>query len=346
MVAAALTFLTPWGALVALVALVPLAALGVAWRRSERAARAVGLSPAPRRALAPAAAALAVAALAAGAACAQPALKTQRHLSIRTQSEILYVVDVSRSMLASRGPAAPTRLAAARSVVRRIHAATADVPSGLAGLTDRVLPYLFPTGDAADFGATLELSVRIEAPPPQQVSRNATSFAALAAVGRNGFFDRSARRRTCVVVTDGETRPYATGDVAGALAGERGCRLVVVRVGGAGDRVRGADGSPEAAYAPDPAAAADAQALASAAGGRAFAAASAGAAADAVRADAEVGPVGARVVQPASRALASWLAALALLSTGVFAAERLRVFRWRKNPSHAYAGRVVSRGVS
>jgi hypothetical protein len=345
MVGASLTFATPWGALVALVAIVPLAALIVAWRRAQHAARVVGLTPAPRRALGPAVAALALASLAAGAACAQPALRTQRHLSIRTQSEILYVVDVSRSMRGSRTAGGPTRLAAARAVVRRIHAATEDVPSGIAGLTDRVLPYIFPTADAADFAATLARSVQIEAPPPQQVSSNATSFGALVSVPKNGFFTRTAHRRTCVLVTDGESRSYSTSDVATALTRQGGCRLVVVRVGDARDRVFGSDGVPEAAYAPDPAAAAKVQALAAAAAGRAFTTASVGAAVGTVRADAEVGPHGLQVVQPARRALALWLGLVTLLSTGVFVAERLGVFRWRNYPSRAYAARSVRGGA-
>jgi hypothetical protein len=346
MIAAALTFATPWGALVALVAVLPLATLILAWRRAQRAARIVGLTPAPRRVLGRALAALALAAVAAGGACAQPALRTQRHLSIRTQSEILYVVDVSRSMRGSRAAGSPTRLAAARDVIRRIHASTADVPSGLAGLTDRVLPYVFPTPDAADFAAALARSVQIEAPPPQQVSSNATSFAALASVPKNGFFARTAHRRTCVLVTDGESRPYATAEVATELTGGGGCRLVVVRVGSSRDRVFGSDGVPEAAYAPDPAAAAKVQELADAAAGHAFTVSTTGAAAGAVRADAETGPRGQQVVQPARRALALWLALGALLSTCVFAAERLGVFRWRNYPSQAYAGRSVRGGTS
>ena len=64
MAAASLTFATPWGALVALVVVVPLAALTVAWRRAQHAARIVGLTPAPRRTLVGALATLALAAVA------------------------------------------------------------------------------------------------------------------------------------------------------------------------------------------------------------------------------------------------------------------------------------------
>ena len=107
----------------------------------------------------------------------------------------------------------------------------------------------------------------VEAPRPQQVSTNATTFARLASLGRDGFFDRGARTRTCVLVTDGQTRSYATGDVARSLAGPRGCRLLAVRVGDGRDRVFDADGTAEAGFAPDPAAAANVRQLAEATGG-------------------------------------------------------------------------------
>src|SRR4029077_12446380 len=89
----------------------------------------------------------------------------------------------------------------------------------------------------------------------QQVSTNATSFEALTSLARDGFFTRGAAQRTCVLVTDGESRSYSAADVVGALQGARGCRLLVVRVGGNDERVFGADGSPEAGDSADPAAA-------------------------------------------------------------------------------------------
>jgi hypothetical protein len=174
------------------------------------------------------------------------------------------------------------------------------------------------------FGETLKRSVTIESPPPQQVSSNATSFGALVSLARDGFFDASADRRTCVLVTDGETRSYSTGAVANALAGRHGCRLIVLRVGASGERVFGAGGTPEAAYAPDPAAAAKAQQLAEAAGGRAFGEADVGAAASAVRSAAEAGPVRRQPAQASTRSLAPWAAALALALTCALVAVRAR----------------------
>ena len=324
MLAAALTFLTPRGALVTLVALVPLAVLAVTARRAERVARLLRLDPAERRALVLPAVLAVLAFALLGVAAAQPALRTTHRQDVRTQSQIFFVVDVSRSMAGAQTLNGRTRLARARDVVARLHAAVPDVPSGLAGLTDRVLPYLFPTASTAAFNETLRRSVLVETPPPQEVNTNATTFAALSAIARDGFFQRSVQRRTCVLLTDAETRSYSTAPVAEALAGPRGCRLLVVRVGGVRDRVFGADGTPEAGYAPDPAALANAQQLASAAAGEPFDEGSLGAAASALRSAAEVGPVRPEAARATTDALARYAAGLALLLTVALVLVRLR----------------------
>ena len=320
-----MTFLTPAGALVALVALVPLAALALSVRRTERGASLLGLAPGGRRPLVlPAALTVCVCGCLAVAA-AQPALRTTHRQTVRTQSQVFFVVDVSRSMAAAPSLTAPTRLARARTVVARLRAAVGDVPSGLAGLTDRVLPYLFPTVSTVAFDETLGRSVRIESPPPQQVSTNATSFGALASLGRDGFFDRTARTRTCVLVSDGETRSYSAADAVRSL----GCRLIAVRVGGANEHVFGPDGSPEAGYVPDPAAGANMQQLAEAAGGRAFDARDLGPAGSALRRAADVGPVRREQARATTRALAPYAAGLALVLTAALLGLRIRRPRLR-----------------
>lgn len=327
MLAAGLTFLAPLGALVALAGIVPLAALGVSARRSERVARLLRLEPAGRRPLIVPAALAALAFVSLGVAAAQPALRTTNRQDVRTQSQIFFVVDVSRSMVASETLNGRTRLARARAVVARLHAAVPDVPSGLAGLTDRVLPYLFPTANTNAFDETLRRSVLVESPPPQQVSTNATSFAGLAALASDGFFQQSVQRRTCVLVTDAETRSYPTQSVAQALDGTHGCRVLVVRVGGSRDRVFGIDGTPEAGYAPDPAAAANARQLADATGGRAFGEGSLGAAASALRTVAAVGPVRREAARATTQALAPYAALVAGLLALALVLTRLRVRR-------------------
>lgn len=324
---ASLTFLTPRGGFLALVALAPVAVLAVSTLRIERITRALRLPRARRRAVVVPAALAAAACVLIGIAAAQPAWRsTQRH-PVRTESQIFFVVDVSRSMAAAGTPSGPTRLARARAVVVRLRNAVPAVPAGLAGLTDRILPYLFPTLDEQAFTATLARSVLIESPPPQQVSRNATSFDALASLARQGFFNRDAARRTCVLVTDGETRSYSAIGVVGALQGPRGCRLVVIRVGTAAERVFGADGSPEPGYAPDPAAADKTRSLAETAGGQSFSENDFSAAVAAVRRAADAGPLGRQRASATDHALAPYGAGIALAAVLALLGLRLRRVR-------------------
>jgi hypothetical protein len=202
-----------------------------------------------------------------------------------------------------------------------------------------VLPYLFPTADAATFEATLRQSVRVEAPPPQEVSHTATSFGSLSSLAGNGWFDRGARTRTCVLVTDGESRSYDVSAVAEAMTAVR-CRLVVVRVGSAADRVFGSDGVPEGGYAPDPAAAQEVRTLAQAAGGLSFDASNVASAARAVAHDAERGPTGHATRRIAEHALAPWLALAALALSLACALLRLSPGSLRRVTFSAYNRRV------
>lgn len=238
-----MTFLTPLGGLVALAAVLPLAALAFARRRAARAAAAVGL---PVRRRGRGRAVILVAACCAFAlAAAQPALRRDDRRQVRSDVQALFVVDVSRSMLAAAGPAGPTRLERARRLALELRATVPQVPTGLVGLTDRALPYLFPTLDPRAFASTLRDAVEIESPPPQQVARVVTSFDALAVLGTRGFFPAGLERRVCVVLTDGESVPFS--------APGGGCRLVVVQLWAPGERIY-RDGEPEARYRPDEAA--------------------------------------------------------------------------------------------
>ena len=328
-----LVLLTPLGALVALVAAVPLAALGIAAARGARAAELLGLGSA-RRLPAAGPAALAVGACALlGLAAAQPVNRTTETERARTRSQVFFVVDVSRSMLASPAPAAATRLGRAQRVVEQLRLGVPDVPSGIAGLTDRLLPYVFPTSSTAVFADTLRRSVAIEAPPPEQVGHVATSFDALASLATGGFFSPTATHRTCVLVTDGETRSYSGESVAGALSGPRGCRLLVVGVGRSGDRVYGTDGRPETSYRADSAAASNVRRLAEQTGGASFDQADLAAARAALRGFAEAGPVRKVGTQVRSRSLGPYAAALGVGLVLLLAVARMSPRLLRRPPS-------------
>jgi hypothetical protein len=320
-----------------LAAAVPVAAVILSAQHGRRVAALLGLEPASGR---PHRWVLALSALACallGLAAAQPALTTTNDRRARTESQVFFVVDVSRSMRAAATTGAQTRLARARDAVGRLRAAVPDVPAGLAGMTDRVLPYLFPTLDGATFADTLRASVTPESPPPQETATVATSLASLSGLATDGFFTDDAKRRTCVVATDGESAPFAAGEVARALDGRRGCRLLLLHVWDARDRVHGRDGRAEPQYRPDPASRATLERLAEVTGGKVFEEDDVAAAADALRSAAETGPTASRGTREDTIALAPYLAGIALVLVLIVVTGRLATGRLRS------ATRVSSR---
>jgi hypothetical protein len=285
-----MTLSTPLGLLVALAALLPLAALVRGQRLRARVRAELGFAATPRERVQPAAlvAALALLALAA----AQPAL-TGGHARVRTDAAVLFVVDTSRSMLAG------SRLDAARSRAIALRAAVPELPAGVATLTDRVLPDLLPTADADVFATTLRRAVRVDEPPPQELQPVVTTFEPLGTIPGAGYFAPSTHRRIVVLLTDGESEPYAAPPLAGI-------RLLVARVGSSSDRI------PGEAYRPQPPAL-----------GPLFAAGARQASAGALRDAAGSGPT-ARTAEAATTPLAPWLAGAALVPLAAALARRLR----------------------
>jgi hypothetical protein len=260
-------FLTPLAALVAIAALAPLTA---AWLRRGRVAsvrRALGL-PQPSRPSGLVRIGAATAALAVlGLAAAQPVLTRSTHERARADAQTLFVVDTSRSMAASTTRTSPTRLDRAVAAAVRLRAAIPAVASGLATLTDRVLPDLLPVAGSSAFDAVAGRGIGIERPPPRDSGVRATSLAALAQVASGNYFEPRATRRIVVLLTDGESNPVDAGGVARAL---RGYRFLAVRFWRSGEAVYGPDGRPEAGYRPDPAGRAILRELAAATGGHTF----------------------------------------------------------------------------
>jgi hypothetical protein len=287
---AALVLLTPLAALVAVTAVIPLAALAAAGARERRGRKALGLSspPTSRQLKRPAAVAAVVVLL--GLAAAQPAFESATHLSVRTDAEALFVLDNSRSMLASSAPGAPTRLARAKAAAVTIRNGISDVPSGVATLSDRVLPNLFPSPDASVFRQTVSQAVAIEQPAPASSGVVATSFAALGAAATQNYFAPAARRRLLVVLTDGESRPFDQAELVRALHAGPGVRLLLVDVSDPGEAVY-SGGLPEPGYHPDPAAKETLSSLAAATDGSVVSEGSVGRAVAAARAAVGTGPV-------------------------------------------------------
>jgi hypothetical protein len=196
----------------------------------------------------------------------------------------------------------------------QLRASIPQVPSGIATLTDRVLPNLLPVPDPAGFDGVARRAVAIESPPPRDQSVRATTYAALAEIASGNYFEPAASRRIVVLLTDGESNPVDGSTIAGALPAAKGYRLVAIRFWAGNEAVYGGDGKPEAAYRPDPSGLAVLDGLASALGGGSFTEGRLGAASSTLRSLAGQGPtVRARGASQSRMALAPFVVAAALL---------------------------------
>jgi hypothetical protein len=249
-----LAFLTPAAGLVALVALVPLAAFLHVRRTGRRTRTRLGLAEPRRRFYALPVAALAATAGCLGLSAAQPVVSFDENRSVRTDAEAIFVLDTTRSMLASDSPDSPSRLARAKAMTTALAGSLASVPVGLASVTDRTLPHAFPTGDEDVFRTTLVKAIGIERPPPvHTLLRRVTSLEALSALATQGFFSPTARRRVAVVLTDGETLPGTRARLGTLFRRPPGIATVFVHVWGREERVfRGRTAEP--GYRADPSA--------------------------------------------------------------------------------------------
>jgi hypothetical protein len=324
-----LEFLTPMGALIALAVLLPVAALVTLSRRASRVRRGLGLPGLSMRLrLLPIAAVLTVAGLL-GLAAAQPLLGRTSTQEVRSDAEALLVVDVSRSMLARQGLGGPSRLERAKSAGVRLRASLPSVPMGIASMTNRVLPHLFPSADRDVFEATLERAIGIERPPPgssflapnQPVATNVTSFDSLAHVATQRFYSAAATHRLLVVFTDGESTQVSEAAVARRLRRAR-IETVFVQFWDASEQVF-TKGSPELEYKPDPGARSILDRLATAAGGSVYDEESLDSAMGKARDLLGSGPTVAQSPRPDQIALAPYLAAVAFLP--------LTLLLWRRD---------------
>jgi hypothetical protein len=269
-VAAGLTLLSPLAALVGLPALAAIAATALGLRRVRTVQRALRLPLSGtwtgRRRLACVAGVVFATTLAA----AQPALTHESQLRVRHDVQVLFVVDISRSMAASATAGAPSRLDRATAAAVRLRAAVPTLAAGVATLTDRVLPSLLPVSDQVGFDAVMTRAVAIESPPPQASAVRATSFDALSSIPGAGYFGPGTEARLVVVLTDGESAPVQTGELARAYGSSGGYHVVFVRVSRPGEAIFDADGRRETSYRPDPASKALTSSVAAALRGNAY----------------------------------------------------------------------------
>jgi hypothetical protein len=308
-----LTFLSPAAVLVFLGCSLPLAALLKARARARDTRSAIGLREPPRGWYLVPVAALVGAATFVGLAAAQPVVEFDRTTRVRTDAEAFIVLDITRSMLAKKEPSGTSRLSRAKALALALRQTIPAVPVGLGSVTDRTLPYLFPTADEESFRATLAQSVGIERPPPLGgfLSR-ATKLESLASVVTQGFYSPKARNRALVVLTDGETLPATQERLGSLFRRPPGVRAVFIQVWAPDERVF-AGRLPESGYRPDPTARAELERFAAEIDGAVFSERELGAAKQAVREIVGKGPTVVRGERRDHVALAPYLAGAAFL---------------------------------
>jgi hypothetical protein len=179
-------------------------------------------------------------------AAARPEIVRSDVLRVRSDAEAYVVIDTTRSMLAARTAQSPTRFERARTFALDLRDRLADVPFGLASLTDRVLPHLLPSPDRSTFAGVLADAIGIDRPPPQI---GGTQVGSLDAAATDGFFRPHVRHKLVVVITDGESAAYQPPILVGALRKEH-VGLIVVRTWNARERVFLPGGKPDPHYRP------------------------------------------------------------------------------------------------
>ena len=203
-----MSFLTPLGSLIVLAVVIPLAAHALLEVRARRVARTLTLTVPPlRRRLGVPIAITGVAALLALAA-AQPVLSGTKTRVGRSDAEAYVLFDTSRSMLARKDSRSLTRLGRAKALAADLRLSLHEVPVGVASLTDRMLPHLFPTLDPQVFASILKDSIGIQKPPPVGSGDLATDFNSIGDITTNQYFRPNTPKRLLVVFSDGESRAF------------------------------------------------------------------------------------------------------------------------------------------
>ena len=261
------SFLTPIAGLVTLAAIVPLVAFVRSEQRAARVRETLRLAP-PGGSQRNTVIAIVVLAALVGIGAAQPVLEQTQEHPARSDAQAFFVIDTSRSMLASDEPGGTTRFERAQRAALRLRDGLPGVPVGLASITDQTLPLLFPSANRDSFVSTLDQALGVDRPASSQAGDvRATRFGALAAIPERNFF-RGSQRKLVVLFSDAETTAFDAQAIAHAYS-QANVQLVVVRIWREGERVFGPGGAPEP-YEPDPASAGSAERLAAAVGGRAF----------------------------------------------------------------------------
>lgn len=261
-----MTFLSPLGALVALAVVLPLGAYALLELRSRKVSERIGLTLPPLRTRFGIPVSLAVVAAFLGIAAAQPVISGTRTHSGRSDAQVYVLFDVSRSMLARSSAGAPDRLQRAKKLALKLRHGIPDVPFGVASLTDRVLPHLFPTLDPNVYESVIRDAVGIQRPPPSGTEDLATDFSTLGDVGTNNFYGANAGKRVLVIFSDGESKYFD--DAMLKKDFEQGnVHVLFVHLWGADEKIYLARNNVDPGYRPDPQSNQAVQRVAAAGGG-------------------------------------------------------------------------------
>lgn len=319
-----LTVLTPLGALLASGLVVPLFAMLRTRRKAGRVRQTLGVQPLRQPSLSLPLTGLVTGAALLGLAAAQPVFEWTDDQRLRTDAEAFVVLDVSRSMLAQSDADAPMRIDRAKAAATSLRASLGDVPVGIASITDRVLPHLFPSGDQEVFEATLERAVSIERPPPRSsFATGATSLNALATLRGLRYFTPASKERIAIVLTDGESQPVANARIGGLFRRDPAIDLLFVQFWDEDEQVF-TRGIPEPQYIPDPSSRPTLDRLAASSKGAVYSEAQIGAATSKARELLGSGPSVVRGEDAGQLALSPYLALAALVPFGLLLWRRDR----------------------
>lgn len=232
-----LTFAHPLAALSALAGIVPVTVALLRLRTGRSVRRALDLRSPPLHVLLARPVALACLFGLLGLAAARPTLRLQHERTTRTDVQVVVALDSSRSMLAAAAPGQPERWQRARAFAHRLHAELPGVPMGLSSLTNRLLPYLFPTSDSTAYDLVLAEAYGIEQPPPAlTLDKWVTVFDPLNEVTVRRFFSPAVHKRVLVVLSDAEAHVFDARAVLRHLE-QSGTTPVVVRFWRPGERI-------------------------------------------------------------------------------------------------------------
>jgi hypothetical protein len=314
MVAFSVSFVSPAAALIVLAGGVALVVLLAGDQRLRRVCSIVGLRPPTFRTTVPLAVAVAALTALLSLAAAQPVLATEQKTSGRADAEVYFVFDISRSMGARSGPHAPTRLDRAREEAKQIRAGLNGIPAGVASLTDRLLPHLFPSASVNDFNAVVDRALGVDRPPARLAWGDTlgTRLAAIGELPNLGYYSEQAKRRAIVVLTDGETLQEGLNSLPAQLT-QHQLHPFLVRFWGPNERVYDERGTVNPNYRPDPDSTATLDQLANSLQTRVYGPRDADRIAAAIRKDLGKGPMTTRGRELRSTTITPYLVGLAFL---------------------------------